>query len=144
MAAGAGLVVVGAVGMSGVAGALNSAGADRGTLEAASASDAAAPGESQIPAPGHAAGSPSPVSPANSLDGSGRSETPSEYSNPDAQSATASPRPSAPAASKGEDDNTGFTSNPTDEQPWLTLLIAGAAIFGISTVLRFSLAPQAG
>jgi hypothetical protein len=30
------------------------------------------------------------------------------------------------------------------EQPWLTLLIAGAALFVISTALRFSLSPRAG
>ncbi|MEX0710225.1 MAG: hypothetical protein WD116_03370 [Chloroflexota bacterium] len=142
MAAGAGLVVVGAVGMSGVASSFSgAAGADRAALEAASSSGAAAPGESVVPAPGQGPETHGLFSPVMTLDDGGRSETPAEYGSPDSQSASASPRASA---SPGEDDLTGFMSSPADEQPWLTLLIAGAAIFGVSTVLRFSLATQAG
>lgn len=146
MAAGAGLVLVGAVGMSGVVGSFSGAGADRLANLEASASDAeVAPGESLRAVPGgQAPESPKLLSPTTSSDGSGRSQTPSEYGYPDSMSATASSRPSEPASSRGEDDDTAFNSNPTDEQPWLTLLIAGAAIFGVSTILRFSLAPQAG
>jgi hypothetical protein len=32
----------------------------------------------------------------------------------------------------------------SNEQPWLTLLIAGLGLFGISAILRYSLMPRAG
>jgi hypothetical protein len=36
------------------------------------------------------------------------------------------------------------TGGSSDEQPWLTLLIAGAGIFVVATALRFTIAPRAG
>ena len=30
------------------------------------------------------------------------------------------------------------------EEPWLTLLVAGFGLFGISAILRYSLTPRAG
>jgi hypothetical protein len=32
----------------------------------------------------------------------------------------------------------------SNEQPWLTLLIAGAGLFVIATGLRFTISPRAG
>jgi hypothetical protein len=44
----------------------------------------------------------------------------------------------------GGDGTEHLSTTPSPEQPWLTLLIAGAGLFGISTALRLSLSPRAG
>lgn len=124
MAAGAGLVLVGVVGVSGLLGGPNFKAANTTAQE----------GGSSIPAaPGLGAGH-SPV-PAMSTDGnfSSRTDTPRSQSGGGAAS---------PAPSPTEDRSAvGHTST---EQPWLTLLVAGFGLFGISAILRYSLTPPAG
>jgi hypothetical protein len=142
MAAGAALFLVGAVGigatgLSGLASKSASFGTDQ---EAASASDRElgplAGGGSPSVAPDDTRGSngfESSALPATM--GSGQPGTPT--------AATPAPRTPQPRASDGGRMNYE-TDSPSSEQPWLTLLIAGVGLFGISTVLRFSLAPRAG
>jgi hypothetical protein len=142
MAAGAalflvGVVGIGATGLSGLASKSASFGTDQ---EAASASDRelgpAAGGDSPSVAPDDTRGSngfESSALPATM--GSGQPGTPTV--------ATPAPRTPQPSASDGGRMNYEKDS-PSSEQPWLTLLIAGVGLFGISTVLRFSLAPRAG
>jgi hypothetical protein len=131
MAAGAGLVLVGAVGMSGLVGPFGAASAGRNLMELGSASDSAG-----APAPG--AAESQNLSPATIPDNTGKSDNPA-----DETAATAS---SEPRASRDED--VGAVGSPNDgqngDEPWPTVLIAGAALFGVSTVLRFSLTPRAG
>jgi hypothetical protein len=52
---------------------------------------------------------------------------------------------SSPAATASQREGS-FQPVPrsSDEQPWLTLLIAGVALFVTSAVLRFTIAPRAG
>jgi hypothetical protein len=124
MAAGAGLVLVGVVGASGLLGGPSFRAADTTALEGA-ASVPAAPGVGA----GH-----SPV-PALSTDGNyiGRTDTPRSQSS----GGTASPVPSAGG------DLSAVVHTSTDK-PWLTLLVAGFGLFGISAILRYSLTPRAG
>jgi hypothetical protein len=49
----------------------------------------------------------------------------------------------APTATQREGSVEPAASS-SGEQPWLTLLIAGVALFATSAVLRFSIAPRAG
>jgi anti-sigma factor RsiW len=131
MAAGAGLVLVGAIGI-GASGALtfmSSSGARPAFQEA----DASHRELSHVPA----AGAPS-VAPDDTR-GSAGSEASVEPTTM-GSSQPASATPSADAAEPTDQ----LTGNPSPEQPWLTLLIAGVGLFGISTVLRFSLSPRAG
>jgi hypothetical protein len=131
MAAGAGLVLIGAVGASGIVNGLGSLGMQaasrasdatdtaRGPVPGAAASAAAAPGsESNGGVYGSRSAAP------RSLDSGGKSSP-------------------APVASQRE---TAFepATKSSDEQPWLTFLIAGVALFATSAVLRFSIAPGAG
>jgi hypothetical protein len=130
MAAGAGLVLIGAVGASGVVTELGAKDASRNLPQEAGASNGA-----HVPAPG--VGTPSPAAGAVSsgLDflssGKPRGETPAAATSP-------SPRPTETQGSPVR-LNTG-----SGDQPWLTLLVAGFALFGISAVLRYSLSPRAG
>lgn len=131
MAAGAGLVLVGAVGIgaSGAADLLGKAASGPGVQEASASNREVVPvsgADSPSVAPSDmrgSAGSPSSLVPQTT-----------------GSSPPASPKPSA--------DDTGRTDYETNtassEQPWLTLLIAGVGLFGISTALRFSLSPRAG
>ncbi len=124
MAAGAGLVLVGAVGVSGLVGAPGGKAADTTALEGAS-NGAVAP---------EAGGARSPV-PAFSTDGQylGRTDTPRSQGGGD----SAAPAPSAAEDVHGADRG-------STEQPWLTLLVGGFGLFGISAILRYSLTPRAG
>ena len=142
MAAGAVLFLVGAVGIgaTGFAG-LSSKSASFGTdQEAASASDRElgplAGGGSPSVAPDDTRGSngfESSAQPATM--GSGQPGTPT----------AATPAPRTPQPSVGDGGRNNYEGGgSSSEQPWLTLLIAGVGLFGISTALRFSLSPRAG
>jgi anti-sigma factor RsiW len=131
MAAGAALVLVGAVGVgtSGLTDLLGKA-ASIGAAQEATASDrevapvSGADSASLTPSDMRATiGSPSSVAPQTMSSG-----TP------------ASPKPSADDAGRTNYE----TNNSSADQPWLTLLIAGVGLFGISTALRFSLSRGAG
>jgi len=138
MAAGAGLVLVGAVGIGASGGAIGFFGkaASLDSAHAASASE-----EGTFPVAG--AGSPS-LTPSDNAAGSPKafgSNVPQSLSSSAPQPTT--PRPSATdSTGRNAYEATGSSGGP--EQPWLTLLIAGAALFVISTALRFSLSPRAG
>jgi hypothetical protein len=139
MAAGAGLVLVGAVGVgaSGVLGSLSGpGGAAPAAQEAAGSQDAQSSDTAGVPAVG-LEGSPSATSGRldyGSSDNSGSLEP---------RSLSVSPAPShTPVV--GGDGTEHPSTTPSPEQPWLTLLIAGAGLFGISTALRLSLSPRAG
>lgn len=130
MAAGVGLFLVGAIGI-GASGAVSFFGAASGpALQEADASDREF-GE----VPGAAAPSRAPDDTRGSA-GSESSVEPATMGSSQPASAT----PSADAAEPTDQQN----GNPSPEQPWLTLLIAGVGVFGISTALRFSLSPRAG
>lgn len=140
MAAGAGLALVGAVGF-GASGAvgdfLGKAASGPGVQEASASDRELGPisgADSPSAAPGDTTGSAgSESSPRSMRSGEPGSPTP-------ASPTPASPTPSADDAGSVEQ----VTGNSSPEQPWLTLLIAGAGLFGISTALRFSLSPRAG
>ena len=139
MAAGAGLVLIGAVGASGLVGGISrDLGFAAAAASAGDTNEAGAPHSSPAqPAPGVGGANPSYV-PARSLSGevyTTRSETPRSLG-----SASPSPASSAEAA---KDGSFGALDRST-EQPWLTLLIAGVALFAVSAVLRFSITPGAG
>ncbi|MDP9468091.1 MAG: hypothetical protein M3P32_05045 [Chloroflexota bacterium] len=129
MAAGAGLVLVGAVGTSGL---LNQLGLDVGgrTSQEASASV-----KDLGPVAGAGDNSALPSRPTDS-EGSFRSDEPRS------QGQAGSEQSVAPAPT-GRDEVAPLLTYST-EQPWLTLLIAGFGLLGISALLRFSLAPRAG
>jgi hypothetical protein len=142
MAAGAALFLVGAVGigttgLAGLAGKSASFGTDQ---EAASASDRefgpVAGADSPSVAPDDtqgSRGSESSVQPATM--GSGQPGT----------STAVTPGPGTPQPSATDGGRMNYqTEGSSPEQPWLTLLIAGVGLFGISTALRFSLSPRAG
>jgi hypothetical protein len=138
MAAGAALVLVGAIGIGASGGAIGFFGkaASLDSAHAASPSEAG-----RFPVAG--GGSPS-LTPRDNTAGSPRalgSNVPQSLSSAAPQPTT--PRPSA-TASTGRNAYEGTGSAGGPEQPWLTLLIAGAALFVISTALRFSLSPRAG
>jgi hypothetical protein len=138
MAAGAGLVLIGAVGF-GTSAAVNllpkaaSGGAPAEAEAGASARDFG-------PVPGAASASTAPADTTGSA-AYGSSSAPRSLSS----TLPPSQPPSAPpsAADAGRTELVTDNGSPPD-QPWLTLLIAGVALFAVSTVLRFSLAPRAG
>lgn len=137
MAAGAGLVLVGAVGASGLLSDLSKAG-DR-----SSALESSASVRNLGPVAG--AGNHSAI-PAEGTDSwyTFRTDDPrSQLEDSAAPAPTDLHGSAAPAASDREVAGAPLT-NSTHEQPWLTLLIAGFGLFGISALLRFSLAPRAG
>ena len=138
MAAGAGLVLVGAIGV-GAAGAIGGLFGQAASGIFANVGDnlsaAGASVREGVPAPG--ADSPS-FSPD---DTNGSAEY--ERSTPP-RTVTSSP-PSTPQASADDSGKTeNLNSHSSPEQPWLTLLIAGAVIFVTATALRFSISPRAG
>ena len=140
MAAGAGLVMVGAIGLgqSGAVTDLFSKAASGENLGAAGASSReAGPSDSAHgPVPG-SAGTPMATSEdtRGTNDSGGSAEPPS---------AEFSPRSSPTAVSEGSDGTSNFNGGSSPGQPWLALLIAGVVLFGTSAVLRFSIAPRAG
>jgi hypothetical protein len=142
MAAGAGLVLVGAVGIgaSGGMGDLFGAASAGAPQEQASASD------NRL---GPAVGEDSPAPVPGDATGYQRSDEPrSEVSSPSPSPKAIAPSPTAtapsPTATADDTDGTEQIANSSTEQPWLTLLIAGAGLFGISAALRVSLSPRAG
>jgi hypothetical protein len=133
MAAGAGLVLVGAVGIG--ATGLASLGAKSAGVGAPQ--DAAASPSGREVGPVLGAGSPT-VTPT---DLRGSAGPPGSLAPQARGSATPStPRPTAEDSGRNDYE----TGNSSSEQPWLTLLIAGVGLFGISTALRFSLSPRSG
>ena len=139
MAAGAALILVGAVGVGATSGVGSFfSGAASGifqnvgdNLQGAGAPEVEATASDSAYAPG-GKGSPAPSAHATrgSTDSAGSSEPPGL-------------RPSAEASPGGRDE-TEPLNMASDEQPWLTLLIAGTGVFVISTALRLSLSPRAG
>lgn len=129
MFGGAALVLVGAVGMSGVGARVYDASSVRTSMGAATASD-------QELAPGAGAVESVRLSPLTNPEITGRSNSPS----PAEDNAFGS----EPSSSPGDDAELLSFGDRDGEQPWLTLLIAGAAIFTVSTVLRFTVVPRAG
>ena len=137
MAAGAALFLVGVVGIgtTGFAG-LGSKSASFGTdQEAAGASE-----REQGPAAG---GEKPSVAPDDTRGSNGFESSALPATMGSGQPGTPAPRTPQPSASDGGRMNYE-TDSASPEQPWLTLLIAGVGLFGISTALRFSLAPRAG
>jgi len=137
MAAGAGLVLVGAIGIgasadvSGLFGQAGAAFQNVGeNLQGAGAPEGEATASDNAYVPGAVKGIPTPTSneTRGSTDSAGPSEPPSTRSSGEASPVVA-PHP---------------TNGSSAEQPWLTLLIAGVGLFGVSTALRFSLSPRAG
>lgn len=136
MAAGAGLVLIGAVGF-GASAAVNlmPKAASGGAPAEAAASD-----REFGPVPGAASASTAPADTTGSAAyGSSSAPRALNSSLPPSQPPTAPPS----AGDAGRTELATDNGSPPD-QPWLTLLIAGVGLFGISTVLRFSLAPRAG
>ncbi len=123
MAAGFGLVLVGAVGASGLVGGIGGATADLAAGQ--SAKGAEAPGVG-------GAYSPVPVPVTSDTDYGTRSGPPRSEGSGSSMTPTPSPNPDH------------ATDQGSKEQPWLALLIAGFGLFGISAILRYSLAPRAG
>jgi hypothetical protein len=136
MAAGAGLVLIGAVGASGV---VTELGASFGSLAGGKAAQPEAAASAPSGAPVPVAGGSPVVASGSATDGSAydrSSVPPRSLGSGDAAS-------HAPASSADE-GTVVPPANSQNEPPWLTLLIAGLALFGISAVLRYSLAPGAG
>jgi hypothetical protein len=143
MAAGAGLVLVGAIGIgaTGAIGGFFSQAASTvfqnvgDNLQGAGAPEGEATPSDNSVVPG-AYNTSTPPGETKGVTDSGRdSEPPSTRS-----SAETSPTP-VPAELGGTDH---LNESPSAEQPWLTLLIAGAGLFVISTALRFTIVPRAG
>jgi len=143
MAAGAGLVLVGAVGMSGVVESFSgmASAPDPAALEGQASSEGAA--ESVSPPAGEEflrSHSPALGPTTGAASGSPRSQDNASSAAPSVK-ATAS----EPEASRDEGGTTAqVTREGNGEEPWLTVLIAGAALFAVSSALRLSLTPRAG
>jgi hypothetical protein len=137
MAAGAGLVLIGAVGFgASAAESLLPKAASGGAAAEAAASD-----RDFGPVPGAASASTAPADTTGSA-AYGSSSAPRSLSS------TQPPSQPASAAAAHSADDAGRTELVTDDgsppdQPWLTLLIAGVGLFGVSTALRLALAPRA-
>jgi hypothetical protein len=137
MAAGAGLVLVGAIGV-GATGAIGGFFGQAASGIFANVGDnlqgAAASEREGALAPG--ADSPS-LAPEDTTGSAGY-----ERSTPP-RTSTSSPS-STPQASSDDDGKVQLNTESSPEQPWLTLLIAGAGLFVISAALRVSISPRAG
>ena len=129
MVAGAGIALVGAVGLAGL-------GAGTAALAAPSADFEAASGSPRAPALGGGAPSPVPVAAGEGSKDTSHSGAPRTQTDAGRQSA-------APTASS-EGKGVHGLETPSPSQLSLTLLIAGAALFGISAGLFFSLRARAG
>ena len=142
MAAGAGLVLVGAIGIgapSAVGGFFGQAATAvfqnvGDNLQGGGAPQSGATASDNAYAPGAYSSSTPPGETKGVTDSGGASEPPSTRS-----SAETSPTPVAEL-----DGTDHLNQGSSDEQPWLTLLIAGAGLFVISTALRFTIVPRAG
>jgi hypothetical protein len=138
MAAGAGLVLVGAIGV-GATGAIGGLFGQAASGVFANVGDnlqgAAASEREGVPAPG--ADSPS-LTPDDTSGSAG-------YERSTPPRTVASSPPSTPEASTDDGGKVEeLNTEPSPEQPWLTLLIAGAGLFVISAALRVSISPRAG
>jgi hypothetical protein len=139
MAAGAGLVLIGAIGLgqSGAVTDLFGKAASGGSLQAAGASEReAAASAANLP------GAYSPGTPmATSNETRGTTDSAASAEPPSTEfSHGSSPAP----VSEGPGRTEHLSGGSSSAQPWLTLLIAGTAVFVLATVLRFSIAPRAG
>jgi hypothetical protein len=143
MAAGAGLVLVGAIGI-GATGAVSRFFSQAASavfqnvgdnLEGAGAPGGGATASDNAYQPGAYSSSTPPGETKGVTDAGGDSEPPSARS-----SAETAPTPAPGEAGPPEHPDQGSS----DEQPWLTLLIAGTGLFLISTALRFTIVPRAG
>lgn len=129
MFGGATLVLVGAVGMSGVTDSLKNTSGSGASVDTERASDdLGAPAEGAVESARVSAHDPSAYA--------GGSGTP----RPGSDSGAASQAPSSPPVSQ----EITSVRDRAGEDPWLTLLIAGAAIFTVATFLRFAVVPRAG
>jgi hypothetical protein len=144
MATGAALILVGGIGIGATGGIFGFFGGAASAifqnvgdnLQGEAPEGQATGSDTGFPAPG-VKGSPVPSSQEGrgSMD-SGASRPPTTGPSSPQASPTATPVPGS---------DSGYVNRPTsDEQPWLTLLIAGTGLFVISTALRFSLSPRAG
>jgi hypothetical protein len=135
MAAGVGLVLVGAVGASGITGqfAAQLSGKAAGGSTAQPESNASGVAGRPVAAP---SGSPR-LAPGTATDGSTYGHVSSPPRNLDSGGGA------SPPSSQGEGAFQPLSHSSTD-QPWLTFLIAGFGLFGISAILRYSLTPRAG
>jgi hypothetical protein len=138
MAAGAGLVLVGAIGIGASGGAI-------GLFSKAGSLDAAhSPSVSDVGGFPVTGGMSPSLTPQDNTAGSPEafgSDVPRSPSSAAPQPTTRQPSPTD-AGGRNAYEGAGSSGGP--EQPWLTLLIAGAGLFVISTALRFSLSPRAG
>jgi hypothetical protein len=129
MAAGAGLALIGAVGVSGIVNQLSGRTADNAAVEQASASDTAhLPGAAGSPAVGRESRAPAP---GDTLGGVAFGQS-------------SQPRSETPGTKSTDGAFAPFGSGSSGSQPWLTLLIVGVTVLGVAAVLRYSLAPRAG
>jgi hypothetical protein len=135
MAAGAGLVLIGAIGL-GATGAIGSFFSQAAStvfqnvgdnLQGGGAPEVAASASDNAYGPGAYTAS-TPPGETKGVTDSGRSSA--------EMSPTPVPAEPGPAAHRN--------GGPSTEQPWLILLIAGVALFGTSALLRFSISPRAG
>jgi hypothetical protein len=145
MAAGAGLILVGAIGV-GATGAIGSFFGQAASqifanvgdnLQGAGAPEVEATASEREGVPIAGADSPS-LAPEDTTGNNGyqRSAPP--------RTVTSSPT-SVPAASSDDGGKAQeLNSESSPEQPWLTLLIAGAGLFAVSAALRVSISPRAG
>ncbi|MDQ2854569.1 MAG: hypothetical protein M3R32_06890 [Chloroflexota bacterium] len=129
MAAGAGLALIGAVGVSGVVNRLSGGTADNAAVERASASDTAhLPGVAGSPAVGRESRQPVPGDTVGGV----------------AFGQSSQPRSERPGTKSTDGAFTPFGGGSSGGQPWLTLIIVGVAVLAVAAILRFSLTPRAG
>lgn len=146
MAAGAALILVGAVGV-GLSGPF--VGFRGLAASAASYNEAAATDLGGVPVAGASSATLTPRTAEKTpafvpVPGDTKGGGNDYQSTPQARPAS-SGEPRTPRPTGAEGGLTGDRGNrPPSEQPWLTLLIAGAGLFGLSVFLRFSLSPRAG
>lgn len=137
MAAGAGLVLVGAIGVGATGGIGGFFGEAASGIFANVGDNLQGDGASEregVPAAG--ADSPA-IAPEDTTGSNG-------YQRSTPPRTVASSPPSAPQASFDDGKVEELNAESSPEQPWLTLLIAGAGLFVISAALRVSISPRAG
>jgi hypothetical protein len=135
MAAGAALILVGAVGI-GATGAI-------GSFFGQAASGIFQNVGENLQGPGAPESEVTPSDNAN-LPGVMGSPAPTSGGTKGSNDSAGSPiaRHSPEASPTGGDFSEDRDQGSPDEQPWLTLLIAGTGLFAISTALRFSISPR--
>ena len=138
MAAGAGLVLVGAIGV-GAPGAISGLFGQAASGMFQNVGDNLSGAAASV-REGQPAGQDSPSLHPDDTDGS------AEYERSTPPRTVTSSPPATPKASVDDSGRTNeeLNAESSPEQPWLTLLIAGAVIFVSATALRFSISPRAG